>query len=351
MKDVRLTQMVTSAGCAAKLFPFLLSDVLNGVEFFNDKNVIVGFEGKDDAGVYKLNEELALIATTDFFTPVVDDPYTYGQIAVTNSLSDVYAMGGIPKFALNIVAFPQTEDLEILKEILRGGSDKAKEAECSIIGGHSVDIKNILYGLAVTGIVQLQNLKTNDNAQEGDILILTKSLGTGLLNNAVKYSILQENHYQSLINSMSRLNKNASEIMIKYKANACTDVTGFGLAGHSMQMAIASKKVLHFNMKNLPVLEGAFDAIEKKLLTRADKSNRIYTAKNIQTVGKVNINLEHIFYDPQTSGGLLISIPEKFANAALQELKEKGDLNSSIVGWVETPDNHYTEGTVVLHYE
>lgn len=351
MKDVRLTQMVTSAGCAAKLFPFLLSDILKGVKFFNDENVVVGFEGKDDAGVYKVTEELALISTTDFFTPVVDDPYTYGQIAVTNALSDVYAMGGIPKFALNIVAFPQTEDLEILKEILHGGADKAKEAECSIIGGHSVDIKNILYGLAVTGIVQLSNLKTNANAQPTDILILTKSLGTGLLNNAVKYSVLPEDQYQSLISSMSRLNKAASEIMIKYNANACTDVTGFGLAGHSMQMAVASKKVLHFNMKSLPVLEGAFEAIEKKLLTRADKSNRIYTSQNIQTVGEIDVNLEHIFYDPQTSGGLLISIPEESANAALQELKEKGDPNSSIVGWVETPNENSPEGTVVLHYE
>ncbi len=250
--NVRLTQMVSSAGCAAKIFPYILNDALKDINWYQDKNVMVGFSGHDDAGVYKISEELALIQTTDFFTPVVDDPFTYGLIAATNSLSDVYAMGGKPINALNIVAFPQKENLSILKEILAGGAEKAREAKCSIIGGHSVDISNILYGLAVTGIAHPKNIKGNDTAKEGDVLILTKGLGTGVLNNSVKYAKPEEKYISGLIKSMCRLNLSASELMVEYDVNACTDVTGFGLAGHSMQMAQSSKVVLNFNISDLP---------------------------------------------------------------------------------------------------
>lgn len=346
---VRLTQMVTSAGCAAKLFPHLLSDTLKGINWHTNNKVIVGFDGSDDAGVYKISDEFALIHTTDFFTPVVDDPYTYGQIAAANSLSDIYAMGGKPLSALNIVAFPQKEDLQILKEILSGGNDKAREADCVIVGGHTVDVTNIIYGLAVTGYINPKDLKANNTAKPGDILILTKGLGTGLLNNCVKYNELEDRIYKSLIASMTRLNYSASEAMLKYNANACTDITGFGLAGHSMQLAKASGVVLNFMVNELPVLEGAYEAIEKKMLTRGDKSNRIYTEGFAINKGNVNSAKEHLFYDPQTSGGLLICVPEKYSKEMLEYLKENGDRVSSVVGYVE-PAGEYKAGTVIFNF-
>lgn len=327
--------MVKSAGCAAKIFPHILSDALKGIDWYTNDKVLVGFDGKDDAGVYKISDELALILTTDFFTPVVDDPYTYGQIAATNALSDIYAMGGTPINGLNIVAFPQTEELTILKDILRGGADKMTEARAPIIGGHSVDIENILYGLAVTGTIDPKDLKTNAGAKPGNILILTKALGTGLLNNCVKYSELDEIIYNGLITSMTTLNKTSSELMVKFNASACTDITGFGLAGHAMQMAMASNVALRIKVSDIPVLEGAMDAIEKKLWTRGDKSNRVYTQDNVINEGNINEDIEHMLYDPQTSGGLLISVPVERSEELLLALKDNGVEKASIVGSVE----------------
>ena len=327
--------MVKSAGCAAKIFPHILSDALKGINWHTNDNVLVGFDGKDDAGVYKINDELALIHTTDFFTPVVDDPYTYGQIAATNALSDIYAMGGVPINGLNIVAFPQTEDLSILKDILRGGSDKMTEANAVIIGGHSVDIENILYGLAITGTINPKDLKTNAGAKPGDVLILTKALGTGLLNNCVKFSSLDENTYNALISSMTMLNKTASELMVKHNASACTDITGFGLAGHAMQLAQTSGVSIRINVNDLPVLDGAMEAIANKLWTRGDKSNRTYTQDSVTSEGEINEELEHILYDPQTSGGLLISISAEKAQDLLSDLKSNGIDSAAIIGSVE----------------
>ncbi|MBS1493862.1 MAG: selenide, water dikinase SelD [Bacteroidetes bacterium] len=346
---VRLTQMVTSAGCAAKIFPHILSDALKGINWPTNENVIVGFEGKDDAGVYKINDELALIHTTDFFTPVVDDPYTYGQIAATNALSDVYAMGGTPINALNILAFPQKEDISIIKEILSGGADKVREANCVIIGGHSVDITNILYGLAVTGTINPKDIKGNDGAKKGDVLILTKGLGTGVLNNMVKFSELSPEIYKGLISSMTRLNRNASECMVRANANACTDVTGFGFAGHAMQLAKASNVKLVIDANKLPVLDGAINAVENSFLTRGDKSNREYTKDFYSTKGTVNKTIEHLIFDPQTSGGLLISVPEKNSEALLIDLKNNGDEKTAIIGYVDKREE-YPAGTFILEY-
>lgn len=349
-QEVRLTQMVKSAGCAAKIFPYILSDALKDIDWYRDEKVMVGFSGSDDAGVYKVSDELALIHTTDFFTPVVDDPFTFGQIAAANSLSDIYAMGGKPVNALNITAFPQNEDLGILKEILAGGASKAEEAKCSIIGGHSVDIPSILYGLAVTGFINPKDIKENNSARPGDVLILTKALGTGILNNTVKYSKPEKKHLDGLIKSMSRLNKDASEAMVRHGASACTDVTGFGLAGHSMQMAKASDCVFNFYADRLPVLEGAMQAIKEKFLTRGDKSNRIYTQEYVINTGIIDADKEHLIFDPQTSGGLLISIPEKNSAALLSELIERGDENSTIVGFVSESKNEYVPGTLNIIY-
>lgn len=349
-KPVRLTQMVTSAGCAAKIFPHILSETLKDIEWSTNENVLVGFEGKDDAGVYKINDELALIHTTDFFTPVVDDPYLFGQIAAANALSDVYAMGGIPINALNILAFPQTEDLNILKEILRGGAEKIKESGAVIIGGHSIDITNIVYGLAVTGTIHPKNIKGNNSSRPGDKLILTKALGTGILNNVIKFSLLEDKYYNPLIASMTRLNKNASGCMVINNANACTDVTGFGLAGHSMQMAKASEVVFKFFMKELPVLEGAEWAVGENYLTRGDKSNREYTKDYVINCGAVNKTLEHLIYDPQTSGGLLISVPEEYSDKLLLEIQKDGDNAAVIAGEVLETTDEMKEGTIVYDY-
>ncbi|MBS1551444.1 MAG: selenide, water dikinase SelD [Bacteroidetes bacterium] len=353
-QKTRLTQMVTSAGCAAKIFPHILAEALKDINWETNDNVLVGFDGRDDAGVYRISDDLALIHTTDFFTPVVDDPYVFGQIAAANALSDVYAMGGTPVSGLNIVAFPQTADLGILKEILRGGSDKMNEAGAVIIGGHSIDIANIVYGLAVTGTIRPENIKGNNSAKPGDKLILTKALGTGLLNNAVKFTNLEDNEpavYHQLISSMTRLNRNSSECMVRAKANACTDVTGFGLAGHSMQMAVASKAVLKFDVNSINIIDGAHQAIENNLLTRGDKSNREYTKDFVKSSGKINSALEHLLYDPQTSGGLLISVPEDHANYLLLELHKGGDIFANIVGEVMETTDSFKSGTILFNYD
>ncbi|MBV6477470.1 MAG: Selenide, water dikinase [Ignavibacteria bacterium] len=349
-KKYRLTQMVKSAGCAAKIFPDILSEALRNIVIEKNENVLVGFEGKDDAGVYKINDDLALIHTADFFTPVVDDPYMFGQIAAANALSDVYAMGGKPQTCLNIVAFPQTQDLDIFNEILRGGSDKIKESGAVLIGGHSIDIENIVYGLAVAGIIKPSDLKCNNNAKPGDKLILTKCLGTGILNNMIKFSELNKENYNQLITSMTRLNKNAAECMIKSNANACTDITGFGLAGHAMQMAAASRVALKFYVRELPVLNGVNEGIRKNLMTRGDKSNKEYTKANVINTGSINKEAEHILYDPQTSGGLLISIPEEKTGFLLLELEKGGDIYARIVGEVLSPTDENPEGIIEFDF-
>lgn len=347
---VRLTQMVKAAGCAAKIFPGILSEALRAIEWHSDENVLVGFDGKDDAGVYRVNEELALIQTTDFFTPVVDDPYTFGQIAAANALSDVYAMGGRPVTALNILAFPQTEDISIIKEILRGGADKTREADTVIIGGHSIDIPNIAYGLAVTGYVHPERIITNEGAKPGDVLILTKALGTGIMNNCIKFSSLDSERSDALLSSMLRLNRNASECMQRAEANACTDITGFGLAGHAMQLAKASKVNLRFFINSLPLLQGVTDAINANMLTRGDRSNRDYTKDSLMTEGARDTVLEHLLFDPQTSGGLLISVPQKNCERLLEELKQGGDEVSSVVGEVLKPGKE-VYGKIFANYD
>lgn len=342
--------MVKSAGCAAKIFPHILSETLKGIEWSTNENVLIGFEGKDDAGVYKISDELALIHTTDFFTPVVDDPFTFGQIAAANALSDVYAMGGAPINALNILAFPQKENLEILKEILKGGAAKIKEAGAVIIGGHSIDITDIVYGLAVTGTIHPSKIKANNSAKPGDKLILTKQLGTGVLNNVIKFASLEDKYYKQLISSMTRLNKNASECMVRCNANASTDITGFGLAGHSMQMAKESKVVFSFMVNEFPMLEGAEWAVKENFLTRGDSSNREYTKEAVKHIGIVDKIKEHLIFDPQTSGGLLISVSEKNANHLLLELEKGGDIYSKIVGEVLSSSDENPSGTLIFDY-
>lgn len=335
----RLTQMVNSAGCAAKINPQFLNKLLNNFQYYKNKNVLIDFSGRDDAGIYKLMKNKLLIQTIDFFPPVIDDPYIFGMIAVSNSLSDIYAMGGKPLSALNIVGFPVSQNPKILNLILKGGNKKARESLCPIIGGHSIDINTIIYGLSVTGETNIKSLKRNNGCKVGDLLILTKPLGIGIMNNSLKYGNPPSKYKKELIKYMLRLNKCASELMVKYNASACTDVTGFGLAGHAYQMAHASNVMFKINLESLPLLPGVKWAINNNFLTRCDKTNSDYTIEYLKFENTKDDFYKHIIFDPQTSGGLLISVKEKNAFELLNYLIEYGDDKSKIIGCVEKCKN------------
>lgn len=294
--------------------------------------------------MFRLREDLAIINTVDFFTPVVDDPYTYGQISATNSLSDVYAMGGEPKTAMNIVCFPQSGlDKEILRDILQGGAEKAAEAGVVVVGGHSVADDEIKYGMAVTGIIDPRHIRRNVGAQIGDVLILTKPLGAGILTTALKRGHLAEEEYQAAVASMSMLNAKAAEVMQRYSVHACTDVTGFSLMGHSCEMASGSEVTLQIHASALPVLPGALRLSLEGYITGGCKRNRTYLADKVCVQTQVPQDLNEIAFDPQTSGGLLIAVPEREAQALARHLLNEGVLAAALIGeaiphgeaWVE----------------
>jgi selenide,water dikinase len=307
-------------------------------------DLLVGFETSDDAGVFRLREDLAIINTVDFFTPVVDDPYTYGQISAANSLSDVYAMGGEPKTAMNIVCFPQSGlDKEILRDILQGGADKAAEAGVVVVGGHSVADDEIKYGMAVTGIIDPRHIRRNVGAQAGDVLILTKPLGTGILTTALKRDHLTEAEYGAAVTSMSMLNAKAAEVMQRHTVHACTDITGFSLMGHSCEMASGSGVTLRLQASTLPILPGALRLALAGYITGGCKRNRNYLADKVLVRPEVPQDFNEVAFDPQTSGGLLIAVPEHEAQALVRELLDAGVLAAAIIGeaapqreaWVE----------------
>jgi selenide,water dikinase len=322
MTDVRLTQLVSCAGCAGKIPPAFLSEAVSGIDWYSNENVLAAFAKCEDCGVYKIDEENALIHTTDFFSPVVDDPFIFGQIAAANALSDIYAMGGRPLSALNIVAYTVELGPEILHKILQGGESKAREAGCPIIGGHSVRAPEMKYGLAITGIVPIKNLKLNSMVQENDVLILTKPLGTGILNTAVKQDDLPLEQQQELIETMCRLNREAGDIAVKYQASAMTDVTGFGLLGHGLEMAQGSGVDFHISAGQLPVLPGVNAAIDKGYLTGGGKNNRLHVEGRVKLAASLSRQQKQLLFDPQTSGGLLIAVNPTRAGAICAELKQ-----------------------------
>lgn len=256
MTKIKLTQVVKCAGCAAKLPPSFLSDAVKDIKWPTNSSVIQDMTNNEDCGVYSLNNTEALVQTTDFFTPIVDDPYLFGQIAVTNALSDIYAMGASPMSALNLVCYPEELGPEVLHEILRGGAYKAAEANCPIIGGHSVSAPELKYGIAVTGKALIKQIKYNSDARSGDLIILTKGLGTGILNTAIKRGHLADTDYENLIHSMLRLNQDAARLINDYDVGGVTDITGFSLMGHSMEMAKASQVALKFYSSQMPILSG-----------------------------------------------------------------------------------------------
>jgi len=279
---------------------------------FESDRLLVGLDTSDDAAVYKLNEETALIQTLDFFTPIVDDPYQFGQIAAANALSDVYAMGGVPLIALNIVAFPNCLPIEVLGEILRGGADKVKEAGALLVGGHSIEDNEPKYGLSVTGTVHPDKVLANSSAKPGDVLILTKPVGLGILNTCIKEEMLDSNLVEEAIRVMATLNKVAAELMIETGANACTDITGFGLIGHALEMAEGSKVSIELDSHRVPVMEGALENARMGLVPAGTYKNRDYAGERVRIDPTISEAMIDVLYDPQTSGGLLISLePER----------------------------------------
>lgn len=299
----------------------------------NDKNLIVGIDTSDDAAVYKLNDEMATIQTLDFFTPIVDDPYTFGQIAAANSLSDVYAMGGKPIVALNIVCFPNCLNMNILGEILRGGADKVLEAGAVIVGGHTVQDDEPKYGLSVTGIVHPDKVLKNYGSETGDILILTKPIGLGIINTAIKAKIASKEAYEKAVKVMAYLNKYAGEIITDYNITSCTDITGFSLIGHAYEMAEPSKKTFRIFKDAIPFIKEAKEYASMGLIPAGCYENKKYL-EGKYLLNNVESWMEDILFDPQTSGGLLISCKEKDYIDILTRL-EKLEIESSVIGRVE----------------
>lgn len=331
-KKVQLTKLAPNCGCAAKVGPGTLAGVLGGLPKFCDPNLLVGTDTSDDAAVYKVSDDLALIQTLDFFTPVADDPYDFGQIAVANALSDVYAMGGVPKTALNIVAFPKNMDVEILGEILRGGADKVMEAGAVLAGGHTIQDDTPKYGLSVTGFVDPKKFWKNYGAQTGDKLILTKPLGAGIINTAIKADLVSEEARTAVLASMKLLNRSACEVFREFEIHACTDITGFGLGGHATEMAAASDRTIVIDTEKLPLFPDVEMYASMGLIPGGAYRNREYANKTGVKSSAV-LWKEDVVFDPQTSGGLLAAVPEKDVPYIMEELNAAG-LQAGVIGEV-----------------
>ena len=320
----------TGGGCTAKLGAGVLSRILEKLpRGEKDPNLLVGYDSRDDAAVYRVTEDLALVQTVDFFPPMVDDPYTFGQIAAANALSDVYAMGGEVKTALNLVCFPENMDLNVLGEILRGGAEKVAEAGGILAGGHSIADTGVKYGLSVTGLVDSHHLYANDAGQPGDKLLLTKALGVGLLCTANRVGEAAPEHMAAAISSMTTLNKTAAEISRRYTVHAATDVTGFSFLGHLHEM-MGGRLSCKINAHAVPVLLGAEKAADDFLYTAAGQRNRNHTGPFVRFEG-VPFAMEEVLFDPQTSGGLLLAVDPAEASALEKELQSAG-LPAKIVG-------------------
>ncbi|MDQ6421693.1 selenide, water dikinase SelD [Paenibacillus sp. LHD-117] len=332
---VKLTSLSSKGGCGCKIGPADLGQVIRSLPPAEpNPNLLVGLDTSDDAGVYQLNDDLAIVQTVDFFTPIVDDPYSFGQIAAANAISDIYAMGGTPLTALNIVAFPITTlDKTILADIMRGAADKAKEAGITIVGGHSIDDKEPKFGMAVTGIVRPDRVRTNAGAQTGDNLILTKPIGVGIMTTAIKKEQLQPEEIARITEIMATLNKTAAECMADYPVHACTDVTGFGLLGHALEMAKGSNAVIAISSEDVPVLPRARELASLGFVPGGTKNNYSHIQSDVTFPDSMDQIDQWILCDAVTSGGLLISLGEQHAEALLTDLKAAG-VEAAIIGEV-----------------
>lgn len=318
-------------GCTAKLGPDLLSHVLDKLpRGEKDPNLLIGYDSKDDAAVYRVSDEVAVVQTLDFFPPMLDDPYLFGQIAATNALSDIYAMGGTVKTALNIVCFPEQMDLNILGKIMQGGAEKVIEAGGTLAGGHSIMDNDVKYGLSVTGVVHPEHIYGNNQGQPSDVLILTKKLGVGLVCNANRVGLAPEGAMEEAAASMTTLNKKAAEISHHYEIHACTDVTGFGFLGHLSEM-INEEISAEIDSISIPVIRGAIHCAEEFLLTAAAQRNRNHVGARVEFSPWIPFSMEELLFDPQTSGGLLFAVKPEQAGVFLKELQGAG-LPAAIVG-------------------
>ena len=311
----------------------MLRPLQNIFDTRNFPQVLVGLDGPDDAAVYQLNDEQAIVSTIDFFPPVVDDPYTFGSIAAANAMSDVYAMGGEVLFALNLAAFPDDLDRAILTEILRGGAEKVREAGAIIMGGHTVSDKEPKYGLAVTGSVHPAHILTKGGAQPGDWLVLTKPLGVGLITTALKREVADPAHVESAVKSMSRLNRHAAHLAHRFQAHACTDITGFGILGHGLEMSSASNVMFQLRFADVPLLPGTIDYAEREIFPGGLSRNRDFVLPHVRFADRITAAQRAILYDPETSGGLLMALAPEQARSYVAQAEVDG-IDARIIGEV-----------------
>lgn len=331
MSSVKLTSMVKTSGCAAKLSPSALHSVIDNLPTFEDENLVGGFENADDALVYKIDEENVCIETVDFFPPMVDDPYTFGQIAAANALSDAYAMGSEPKLCMNMVCFPSCLDLSVLSEILKGGISKVKEAGAIIAGGHTISDPTPKYGLTVTSFAKLKDVWQNSGAKSGDVLVLTKPLGVGITMTAHKAEMVEEEQFKQVIESMCTLNKGAYDIAKDLNVHAATDITGFSLLGHSQEMGSASGVTLEIDYEKVPKFDFVETLASFGLLPEGRYNNEEYLSDKIDLSDKLSRANIDVLFDPQTSGGLLLSMREEDALIFLSRFTGKAAIIGKVI--------------------
>lgn len=336
---IKLTKLASCAGCGAKLGAGTLSSMLEGFKTHFDERLLVGYDKSDDASVFKLDDKTALVQTLDFFPPIVDDPFLFGQIAAANALSDIYAMGAEPKLALNILCLKDTMDSETVQEILRGGYSKAYEADTIIAGGHTIHGAEPLYGLSVSGFVHPKKVLTNSGAKPGDVLILTKPLGIGIITTAAKADLVDNALQNRIYQQMTFLNKTAASVMKNYEIHSCTDITGFALLGHSFEMAQGSGCTIHLEVSNIPYHKEAYEFAELGFIPAGAYRNREFAGNGVFVEGNVSRAMQDILYDPQTSGGLLIAVAEKDADKLFHELTQSG-VSAAVIGYVTELEEH-----------
>jgi selenide, water dikinase len=337
-----LLQLAENGGCSSKISPVLLQEILKKLPLSADPNILVDIDSHDDAGVYKINDELALVLTTDFFPPVCSDPYEFGQIAAANSISDVYAMGGTPVVALNIMMFPSSRlSMDDYYQILKGGSDKASEAGISIIGGHTIDDFTPKYGLAVTGFVHPQRIVTNKGALAGDSVILTKPLGTGVILAGHRLNLASAPDLAGALGSMKLLNRTGADIMRKFDIRGATDITGYGLAGHALKMARASEVTISLKMSSVPLIGDTYRIADEGCIPGASFRNLGFVENDSAFADGLDYNLKMIAMDAQTSGGLLMSVPGNIQEEVLRQLHSAGLTSAAIIGSVLPKGDRY----------
>ena len=319
-QNVKLTKLASCAGCGAKVGAGVLAQLLEGLQVHWDPNLLVGFDKSDDASVYKVSDDLALVQTVDFFPPIADDPYLFGQIAATNALSDVYAMGGEPRLAMNLLCIPEDMPKDAVHQLLKGGYDKVYEAGAIITGGHSILDPEPKYGLSVTGFVHPDKVLTNAGARPGDVLLLTKPIGIGVLTTAAKADMVSPEGMALAHKMMTTLNKSARDAMVKYRVHACTDVTGFGLLGHAFEMAQGSDAAITLNVDAIDLIPEALKLARLGILPAGMYRNRKYAEGGVDG-GDVALAKQDLLFDPQTAGGLLIAVAPEDADALFEELK------------------------------